>query len=85
VTFSTAPITSGVSGDGGLGRYSKSVGVMLIWSSFRTFASVAFRFSSVSPGITRQLTLARASCGRAFGAWPPSSIVATQVVRIRAL
>ena len=38
-----------------------------------------------TPGMIRQLTLAIASCGSAFTAWPPSSIVATQVVRSCAL
>ena len=33
----------------------------------------------------RQLTLASADCGNAFGAWPPPIIVATQVVRMVAL
>ena len=38
-----------------------------------------------TPGRMRQLTLALAICGSALVAWPPSSLVATQVVRIIAL
>ena len=42
----------------------------------------ASRISSwVWPGKMRQLTFAVARCGNAFGAWPPLSMVATQVVR----
>src|SRR6185312_10349019 len=37
--------------------------------------------SGDTPGKMRQFTLARARCGSAFVAWPPSSIVATHVVR----
>ena len=37
--------------------------------------------STVSSGSTRQFTLAAASCGNAFLACPPSSWVATHVVR----
>jgi len=33
----------------------------------------------------RQLTVAVADCGKAFSAWPARSMVATQVVRSRAL
>src|ERR1035441_3900123 len=38
--------------------------------------------SSDSPGIARHCTVARARCGRAFSACPPSIIVVVQVVRI---
>src|SRR3569832_940295 len=34
------------------------------------------------PGKMRQLMLASACCGRAFSAWPPDTMVATQVVPI---
>src|SRR5690242_21131174 len=46
-----------------------------------TLRSVSVTYSTLSSGSTRQLTLAAASCGSAFNACPPSSIVATQVVR----
>jgi len=46
---------------------------------------VALDLATGSPGMMRQLTLARASWGSAFTACPPSSIVATQVVRSCAL
>ena len=49
-----------------------------------TRSRVARICSGASPGKMRQLTLARAVCGRALGAWPPESMVATQVVRRRA-
>src|ERR1700722_13126104 len=42
-------------------------------------------YSGESSGRTRQFTVAAASWGRAFTAWPPSSWVATQVVRRVAL
>ncbi len=38
--------------------------------------------STGTPGKIRQLTMAFAFCGKAFSACPPSSIVATQVVRV---
>ena len=41
---------------------------------FRTAATLV-------PGKMRQLMLALARCGKALSAWPPSSMVATQVVR----
>ena len=38
-------------------------------------------FFGLRPGKMRQLTLAVARCGSAFGAWPPAICVATQLVR----
>ena len=38
--------------------------------------------AGVWPGKMRQLMLAVARCGRAFRAWPPLIMVATQVVPI---
>ena len=46
-----------------------------------TRSSAARVSSAVSDGRMRQFTFASASCGRAFVAWPPESIVATHVVR----
>ena len=50
--------------------------------SATNFSSLRTHDSAVTPGKMRQLTLARARCGSALVAWPPSSMVATQVVRI---
>src|SRR5215468_2102600 len=50
-------------------------------SSATIFFSVDSTYSGESSGRTRQFTVAAASCGSAFKAWPPSSMVATQVVR----
>src|SRR5215203_1513148 len=51
-----------------------AVSAMIRWSVDVTDATD-------SSGNTRQLTFAVAICGRAFLAWPPSSCVATHVVR----
>src|SRR5260370_15848401 len=87
-TFSMACVTSGSSGEEGTGTTGTtfpsgaSCGTMLTL----TFGSLATRSrglwtpSGSSPGQMRQLTLARAVCGRACGAWPPESMVATDVV-----
>ena len=45
-------------------------------------ASVWRTSSIFTPGKMRQFTLATALCGKAFWACPPSSMVATQVVRV---
>src|SRR6267378_5050910 len=87
-TFSMACVTSGSSGDGGTGTTGTtfpsgvSCGTMVIltFGSFATRSSVLCTSSGSSPGKIRQLTLARAVCGSAFGAWPPKSMVATHVV-----
>src|SRR5271157_4252548 len=54
--------------------------VIMSLESATTLSNVLRTSSGSSPGNTRQLTLARAVCGRALGAWPPESMVATQVV-----
>src|SRR5438876_4187723 len=84
VTDSTARITSGVSGDAGLGK-NRFIGVTVILSLASAPMSVRRTSSSDSPGSTRQLTTALAVWGSALLAWPPSSRVATHVVRSRAL
>ena len=80
VIRSTRLMRSGLSGDGGLAMNSP-VAVTVILSLASTRTSVACTSSGFSPGRTRQLTVARAVCGSALLAWPPSSRVATQVVR----
>src|SRR5262252_831689 len=50
-------------------------------SSATTFLRADSTYSGESSGRTRQFTVAAASCGKAFSAWPPSSMVATHVVR----
>src|SRR6266851_4441723 len=74
--FSMACVTSRSSGEGGTAAmvtFFPSVvrcGTMLIltFGSFATRSSVLRTSSGSSPGKIRQLTLARAVCGRAFGA-----------------
>ena len=83
VTVSTALMSSGVSGDGGLGK-NLPVGVTVI-SSFARRATSCWRTSS---RLVRQHAAVHdgaAVCGSALSAWPPSSRVATQVVRSREL
>src|SRR6266403_5802766 len=80
VTRSTALMISGVRGDGGLGK-NLLVGVTLILSFASARTSCWRTSSSVSFGSTRQFTTARAVCGSALSAWPPSSLVGTHVVR----
>ena len=77
---STALKTSGRSGDAGLGR---AVSTGARWTEVSLIARTNARSTppGSSPGSMRQFTNARAVCGSAFGAWPPSSIVATHVVR----
>src|SRR3954463_1919704 len=90
---SIAVVSSGVSGDGGTATAGTSepsaawtgTGVMVTFGSAITRCSVARTCSGFSPGKIPQLTFARAVCGSAFGAWPPESMVATQVVRKTAL
>src|SRR5512143_3082190 len=81
---STAPNTSGRSGEAGLGR-AVSIGVTCTVVSLITRTSARSTAAGSAPGSMRQFTVARAVCGSALGAWPPSSIVATQVVRMSAL
>src|ERR1051325_3565108 len=84
VTDSIGPMTAGLSGDASLGFASATNGTA-IFGSANTDSSFVLIVAGDSPGRMRQLTFAAASCGSALVAWPPSSIVATQVVRISAL
>src|SRR5262245_1051882 len=84
VTDSIGPMTGGLSGEAGLGVASLTK-LTVTFGSATTDSSFAFTLAGNSPGRMRQLTLAAATCGSALVAWPPSSIVATQVVRISAL
>ena len=92
VTFSIFDMTSGLRGDdwrcgGGAARFGLFAPTIVtpIFGSASTRSSAACVSAGVSCGSIRQLTLARAVCGSALLAWPPSSRVATQVVRITAL
>src|SRR6266478_3003542 len=86
--FSSASTTSGNNGDGGtptcgtIAPFAAFTGTImtLTLGSAATLSSVLRTSSGSSPGIMRQLTLARAVCGSALGACPPVSIVATHVV-----
>ena len=64
---------------------SRSTRVILIVGIGERLGERAPALVELWPGRMRQLTVARASCGSALSAWPPSSRVATQVVRICAL
>ena len=75
---------SGASGDGGLG-VGVPIGATTICGSARTRTSVCCTAAASSIGRIRQLTVACAVCGSAFSACPACSIVATHVVRRRAL
>ena len=81
VSPSTAVMTSGRSAAGWLGCASPT-SETVIFGSASVSTIVCLTESTLTPGRMRQLTLAVASCGRALLAWPPSSRVATQVVRI---
>src|SRR5580704_19195238 len=86
---SMARVTSGSRGEGGTvtSLTSEPSAACSGTSVTTTFGSATARsivlrmLSGSSPGKIRQLTLARAVCGRAFGAWPPESMVATQVAQ----
>ena len=80
VTSVTARRTSARNGDAGLCTASPSC-VMATSVSAITLRSDSRTYATPSSGNTRQFTVAAASCGSAFIAWPPSSIVATHVVR----
>src|SRR4051812_45060184 len=84
VSDSTSVMTSGRSGDGLLGCASLTKATVTLGSAT---ISVSFAFTAAgdTPGRMRQFTFALAICGSALVAWPPSSLVATQVVRIIAL
>src|SRR3954469_6820672 len=81
VNDSTLFMTSGRSGDGGLGLASLS-NVTTTFGSAIVSTMVLRTDSGATPGRMRQFTLAVAICGSALFAWPPASRVATQVVRI---
>ena len=72
---------SGFIGGAGL-KTGLFMGVIRILSSARIRTSVLCTSSTDSSGRMRQLMMAPAFWGSAFVACPPSSIVATQVVRI---
>src|ERR1044072_4033939 len=79
-SFSIGPMIAGVSGGGGetlLGSWARVTATGAPASS----ASLARTSSTGVPGRMRQLTLAVARWGRALGAWPALTMVATQVVR----
>src|SRR6266568_2214180 len=86
--FCMAFVTSGSNGEGGTGTTGTAFpsGSVCVTMLILTLGSLATRWRVLriscgsSPGKMRQLTLARAVCGSALGAWPPESIVATQVV-----
>src|SRR5438093_3000438 len=67
-------------GDGLLAVASPIV-VTEILESSKTRISVDLTSAGDSPGSNRQFTMARAVCGNALSACPPSSRVATHVVR----
>src|ERR1035441_10310853 len=75
----TAAITAGSMGWYGVITGS-FISVSLILGSASTCSSVRRISAGLSTGSRRQLTVAVASCGSAFSAWPPASIVATHVV-----
>src|SRR5512143_2243629 len=80
VTADTAFIKSSRNGDDGPGCGAPSIFTATAVSA-TTRWSVDVTYSAGSSGSTRQFTLAAASCGSAFFACPPSSSVATHVVR----
>ena len=67
-------------GGGEAGARSPSM-VTFTFGFAASFSSSPRTASLELPGKIRQLTFARARCGNALVAWPPSSMVATQVVR----
>src|ERR1700751_2308723 len=84
LTFSRGPITSGRNGDGLVASDPaprETIGVTEIFGSLSTSTRALIVSSDVWPGRIRQLTLAVATPGSAFLAWPAWSTVATEVVR----
>ena len=80
-TASAGPITFADSGGGGgVGEISPDR-VTFTPGSAITRSSSARTSVAETPGKMRQLMFAPARCGKALGACPPSSRVATQVVR----
>src|SRR5207253_1195960 len=77
--FSMAAVSSGSSGEGGTGTAGTTFPsgsvcftmLILTLGSLATCSSVLRTPCGSSPGKMRQLTLARAVCGSALGAWPP--------------
>ena len=78
-------MTSGRSGDGLLGCRLADERHRDLRIGEHFDQRVACTDSGDTPGRMRQFTFARAICGSALLAWPPSSSVATHVVRIIAL
>src|SRR5574337_1831104 len=78
----TAAITSWRSGEAGLATGGGGCTVTVAVSSSMTLIRVGRTLSTEVPGKIRQLMLTLALCGSALSAWPPLSMVATQVVRI---
>src|SRR6185312_8971602 len=80
VACSIGPITSGVSGEGAA---CSIAGAAETWTPVSPIAATSPARTSAGswPGAIRQFTFALAAWGSAFRAWPPVSIVATQVVR----
>src|SRR3546814_19851694 len=60
---------------------SSPAGARVMAGSASTSANLACTDATATPGRIRQLTLAETCCGNALGAWPPSIMVVTQVVR----
>jgi hypothetical protein len=79
IALRSAFMTSSRSGEASLGL-GLLTSLTCAFGSPIAFTSVDCTDSTDSPGKTRQLMLAVALCGSALGAWPPRSIVATQVV-----
>ena len=80
-SFSIGPTMAGSSGGVLASGRSGGTGVTVTPASATTFCSCACTSAIGWPGKMRQLMLAPARCGSALLAWPPSSSVATQVVR----
>ena len=81
VTCSSIARIAGVGGESGAGVAGLTT-LTAIFGSASVAVMAAATDSCDSAGITRHCTRARARCGRAFSACPPSIIVAVQVVRI---
>src|SRR5437773_902649 len=81
-TASTWAISAGVSAVSGLGM-PPGRAVSFSDGSATAPASARCTASGDSPGIARHWMVARARCGSAFCAWPPSIMVAVQVLRSR--
>src|ERR1039458_225736 len=80
VTPSTIVRMAGAGGESGAGLAGVTT-LTPIFGSATAARIAAATESTDSPGITRHCTVARARCGRAFSACPPSIIVVVQVVR----